>query len=91
VLDSSSGQKELWVLVHDFAIGEGGLHFIGGDDVETYSACFGGDQEDEHLRVIVELVNYLGPYCYDDSFKGVYVHQGPWNHLVLHRNNSFVP
>lgn len=41
---------------------EGAVHFVGGDDIETYSTCFGGDQEHEHLRVIVELVNDLSTF-----------------------------
>ena len=33
------------------------LHFVGGDDVETYASCFCGDEKDEHMWIVVEFVN----------------------------------
>ena len=38
-----------------------GVHFICGDDVEAYTAGFGGYEEYEHVWVIVELIDSLGP------------------------------
>lgn len=48
-------------------VGVEDYYFVGGGDVQPYTTSSGGDEEHKLLRVVVELIDSLCTYPYNQS------------------------